>query len=77
MNDDKRGYIHHLLVPEPTAMITIPQSGEITFTCGTIEMIKLTDSGDIFVKGKLIENDKEVIEGMREFLKIMKSKDNF
>jgi hypothetical protein len=33
------------------------------------EMIKLCDNGDILVKGKLIENDKEVVDAMREFLK--------
>jgi hypothetical protein len=30
--------------------------------------IKLCENGDIFVKGKLIENDKEVVDAMREFL---------
>ena len=41
------------------------------FTNGNneIEIIKLCDNGDIFVKGKLIENDKEVVDAMREFLK--------
>lgn len=32
-------------------------------------IIKLCSNGDIFVKGKLVENDLEVVEGMREFLK--------
>jgi hypothetical protein len=31
-------------------------------------LIKLCENGDIFVKGKLIENDKEVVDAMREFL---------
>ena len=31
-------------------------------------IIKLCENGDIFVKGKLIENDKEVVDAMREFL---------
>jgi len=39
------------------------------FTNECNEMIKLCDNGDIFVKGKLIENDKEVVDAMREFLK--------
>ena len=30
--------------------------------------IKLCENGDIFVKGKLIENDKELVDAMREFL---------
>lgn len=32
-------------------------------------IIKFYENGDIFVKGKLVENDLEVVEGMREFLK--------
>ncbi len=37
-------------------------------TTDTTEIIKLCENGDIFVKGKLIENDKEVVDAMREFL---------
>ena len=32
-------------------------------------ILKLCDNGDIFVRGNLIENDKEVVNAMREFLK--------
>ena len=39
------------------------------FTDENNEIIKLCYNGDIFVKGKLIENDKEVVDAMREFLK--------
>jgi len=39
------------------------------FTNENSEIIKLCDNGDIFVKGKLIENDKEVVDAMKEFLK--------
>ena len=31
-------------------------------------VLKLCSNGDIFVKGKLVENDKEVVDGMRMFL---------
>jgi len=37
-------------------------------------IIKLCQNGDIFVKGKLVENDLEVVEGMREFLEKANSK---
>lgn len=33
------------------------------------EILKLCENGDIFVKGKLAENDKEVVNALREFLK--------
>jgi hypothetical protein len=36
---------------------------------GTKELLKLCQNGDIFVNGKLVENDKEVVDGLREFLK--------
>ena len=34
------------------------------------EILKLCENGDIFVKGKLAENDKEVVDALREFLKV-------
>jgi hypothetical protein len=33
------------------------------------EILKLCNNGDIFVKGRLAENDKEVVDALREFLK--------
>jgi len=36
---------------------------------GVTEVLKFCENGDIYVKGKLVENDKEVVEGIREFLK--------
>jgi len=41
----------------------------INFNIKNEPIIKLCANGDIFVKGKLIENDLELVEGMREFLK--------
>lgn len=32
-------------------------------------ILEFKENGDIFVKGKLVENDKEVVDGFREFLK--------
>jgi len=32
-------------------------------------VIKLCPNGDIYVKGKLVENDLDVVEGMRELIK--------
>jgi hypothetical protein len=34
----------------------------------SVEILKLCANGDIFVKGKLVENDKEVVDALREFL---------
>jgi len=33
------------------------------------EILKLCENGDIFVKGRLAENDKEVVAALRDFLK--------
>ena len=45
----------------------------ISFTVGKFietPIITLRGDGDIFVKGKLIENDLELVNGLREFLNI-------
>ncbi|HDR7790306.1 TPA: hypothetical protein QCY15_004858 [Bacillus paranthracis] len=41
----------------------------IVFHAGGKEIISLKGNGDIYVKGKLVENDKEVVDGLREFLR--------
>ncbi|AHJ86778.1 hypothetical protein K7H05_00920 [Bacillus sp. ZZQ-131] len=45
---------------------------DITFLVGGQEVIVLKSNGDIHVKGKLVENDKEVVDGLRELLKLAK-----
>lgn len=46
------------------------ESNTVTFTTsGTEPILELKGNGDIFVKGKLIENDIEVVDALREFLK--------
>jgi hypothetical protein len=37
--------------------------------CGDNKVLVLEPNGDIFVNGRLAENDKEVVDGMRDFLK--------
>lgn len=48
------------LAPDTIMLYTAPENGPI---------LELRGNGDILVKGKLIENDKEVVDAMREFLK--------
>jgi hypothetical protein len=54
------------LIATPSLMepqsITFQNNGEST------PIIELKANGDIYVKGNLIENDKEVVDAMREFL---------
>jgi hypothetical protein len=45
------------------------ESNTITFTSATEPILELKGNGDIFVKGKLIENDIEVVDALREFLR--------
>ncbi|MBY0036682.1 hypothetical protein H7U08_08830 [Bacillus cereus] len=40
----------------------------IVLKVGEQEIVTLRSNGDIYVKGKLVENDKEVVDGMRELL---------
>ncbi|MGD6837497.1 hypothetical protein ACQCVL_13265 [Bacillus thuringiensis] len=42
----------------------------IILKVGEQEMVSLKSNGDIYVKGKFVENDKEVVDGMREFLRL-------
>ena len=45
----------------------------ISFTAGEfieIPIVKICGDGDIFVKGQLVENDLELVNGLREFLNI-------
>ena len=53
-----------ILEPNPAPNTIEFKVGEFIET----PFIKLCENGDIFVKGKLIENDKEVVDAMREFL---------
>ena len=44
-------------------------SSQISFMSGDNEMLRLdSDTGNIYVNGKLIENDMDVVNGMRAFL---------
>lgn len=45
-----------------------PQGTSITFNVGDEQIIKLSANGDIFIKGKLADNDIEVVDGLRQFL---------
>ena len=47
----------------------IKPSNIMYFHCGNKEMIRLEPNGDIYIKGNLVENDKDVVEGLRDFLR--------
>jgi len=42
---------------------------EIVFFIGPDRILELASNGDIYVKGRLVQNDQEVVDGMREFLR--------
>jgi hypothetical protein len=54
----------------PTATLTLMEPNTITFQNNgeSTPIIELKANGDIYVKGNLIENDKELVDAMREFL---------
>jgi cytosine/adenosine deaminase-related metal-dependent hydrolase len=41
----------------------------VFFSNDAEEILRLCDNGDIYVHGHLAENDKDVVDGLREFLK--------
>jgi hypothetical protein len=49
---------------------TIKNGGTIVFRKNDTEYIKFMENGDIYVYGRLVENDKEVVQGMRDLLGI-------
>ena len=48
--------------------ITLTPENVLVFKHESTEILKFSINGDIFVKGKLIENDKEIVAALREFL---------
>nr|WP_318836377.1 hypothetical protein [Bacillus pacificus] len=42
----------------------------IDFHVGGQVIISLKGNGDIYVKGELVENNQEVVNGLKEFLKL-------
>ena len=57
--DESKFYINPQI--ECTSVFTVNGVSE--------EILKFEKNGDIFLHGKLIENDLQVIEGFKEFLK--------
>lgn len=56
---------------EDVPLLTIQQPVPIStvfYGSGREEILRLCTNGDIYVHGKLVENDKEVVDAMREFL---------
>ncbi len=49
---------------------TLKEENNVEFFVQSMDkpILELKSNGDIFVKGKLIENDKEVVDGMRLLL---------
>lgn len=45
--------------------------GNLVFMArGGVEMLRCESNGDIFVRGRLVENDREVVDGLRAWLKL-------
>lgn len=55
-----------------TKMIKEITDNAITMTCKGKEMLKLCDTGDIYVKGVLCENNKEVVQAAFEWFVLAK-----
>ncbi len=57
-------------MPMPDTFV-IPQrlqANSVSFSTGNGEVIRLEDNGDIYIRGKLVENDLDVVKGFRAFL---------
>ena len=48
----------------------VPDENTIYFhTDSVTEILRMENNGDIYIRGKLAENDKEVVDALRDFLK--------
>jgi hypothetical protein len=45
-----------------------PEDGSLSFQVSSMEILRFAPNGDIYVKGKLVDNDKAVVNGFREWL---------
>ena len=51
-----------------TAVLTPYSPPSLSFVLGEKEVMKFEANGDIFVNGKLADNDKEVVEGIKSLV---------
>jgi hypothetical protein len=64
-------------VPSEFQIADSMAAGDISFVVnGYGEVVKIKGNGDIFVKGNLVTNDMEVVEGFKEFFGMSKSYNN-
>ena len=54
--------MEELNLKSPSLLLMVDEKGN--------EILKFETNGDVFYKGKLIENDKQITDGFREFLKL-------
>lgn len=54
---------------EADVLEAMMEMDEFVFAVGDREMIKLCANGDIYIRGELTENNKDVVVGMMDFLK--------
>jgi hypothetical protein len=43
---------------------------DLTFNAGGYEMLRLCSNGDIYVKGNLVTNDCQVVDALKEWIKL-------
>jgi hypothetical protein len=62
-------------VPATSAIEAPTEDGSIQFRVVSDKLtpvLELKANGDILVRGKLIENDKELVDGLREWFRLAK-----
>jgi hypothetical protein len=56
------------IVSNPNYYLAATAAPVLQFQNTQEEILRLETSGDIYIKGKLVTNDLEIVEGLREFL---------
>ena len=70
-NNYFKGYDNNIAVDSKTLVIDRVSDHSVLqlFAKENQEILRFERNGDIFLHGKLIENDKQVVDGFKEFLK--------
>ena len=68
---ENQGELNVTNLPSSGIILTLPINTEpnnIEFRKQGKPILSFNNNGDIFINGRLVENDKEVVDGMRQFL---------
>ena len=70
MKEEYKKFVQSVTLTNETngdTRIVKPTPQDVVFQFASKELLRLCENGDIYVNGRLAENDKEVVDAFREF----------